>query len=144
MVYFTRKGRKQAIACDKWDSIRDNLQAVAKTIEACAGLDVGGRGDGQPFEGFTQSQRRQPVKIAIRPLQMPRPNRPGPRSTNTPTTSELYRGNQPLLAGRQVPNYRRSVAESGLPSWAVNQNTDGSTDTACFLDQLSTSRSRAT
>jgi hypothetical protein len=52
-VYFTRKGRKQAIVCDKWDSIRDNLQAVAKTIEACAGLNVGGQGDGQPFQGFT-------------------------------------------------------------------------------------------
>jgi hypothetical protein len=34
-VYFMRKGREQAIACDKWDSIRDNLQAVAKPLELC-------------------------------------------------------------------------------------------------------------
>jgi hypothetical protein len=38
-VYFTRKGHEQAIACDKWDSIRDNLHAVAKTIEALRGVE---------------------------------------------------------------------------------------------------------
>lgn len=38
-VYFTRKGREQAVACDKWDSIRDNLQAVAKTIEALRAIE---------------------------------------------------------------------------------------------------------
>jgi hypothetical protein len=86
------------------DSIRDNLQAVAKTIEARAGLNVGGRGDGQPFQGFTaipasatcQDNHPAPVDAASEPS--------GPRSTNTPTASELYRGNQPLLAGRQVLN----------------------------------------
>ena len=39
VVYFTRKGREQAIARDNWDSIRDNLQAVAKTIEAVRGVE---------------------------------------------------------------------------------------------------------
>jgi hypothetical protein len=34
-----RKGREQAIACDKWDSIRDNPHAVAKTIEALRAID---------------------------------------------------------------------------------------------------------
>jgi hypothetical protein len=57
------------------DSIRDNLQAVAKTIEACAGLNVGGRGDGQPFQGFTaipasatcQNNHPAPVDAAAEP-----------------------------------------------------------------------------
>jgi predicted Ser/Thr protein kinase len=61
-VYFTRKGRKQAIACDKWDSIRDNLQAVAKTIEACAGLNVGDRVMVNRSKASRQFQRRQPSK----------------------------------------------------------------------------------
>jgi hypothetical protein len=47
-VYFTRKGREQAIACDKWDSIRDNLQAVAKTTRSAAGnRTLGDRRDGR-------------------------------------------------------------------------------------------------
>jgi hypothetical protein len=46
-VYFTRKGCEQAIACDKWDSVRDNLHAVAKTIEALRGSDRWDRGDGR-------------------------------------------------------------------------------------------------
>src|SRR5215217_163061 len=54
-VYFTRKGREQAIACDKWDSIRDNLHAVAKTIEALRGIDRWGTGEmvDAAFQGFT-------------------------------------------------------------------------------------------
>jgi hypothetical protein len=43
-VYFTRKGCEQAIACDKWDSVRDNLHAGAKTIEALRGIDRWGQG----------------------------------------------------------------------------------------------------
>ena len=35
----------RAIACDKWDSIRDNLHAVAKTIEALRGIDRWGTGE---------------------------------------------------------------------------------------------------
>lgn len=31
---FSRERPRAAIACDKWDSIRDNLHAIAKTIEA--------------------------------------------------------------------------------------------------------------
>jgi hypothetical protein len=44
-VYFTRKGRDQCIACDKWDSVRDNLHAIGKTIEALRGIDRWGTGE---------------------------------------------------------------------------------------------------
>jgi len=54
-VYFKRKGRAQVIACDRWNSIRDNLQAVAKTIEALRGIDRWGTGEmvDAAYAGFT-------------------------------------------------------------------------------------------
>jgi hypothetical protein len=54
-VYFKRKGHEQVIACDKWNSIRDNLQAIAKTIEALRGIDRWGTGEmvDAAFAGFT-------------------------------------------------------------------------------------------
>jgi hypothetical protein len=54
-VYFDRKGKNQCIACDKWDSVRDNLQAVAKTIEALRGIERWGTGEmvDAAFQGFT-------------------------------------------------------------------------------------------
>lgn len=54
-VHFVRSGRQQAIACDRWDSVRDNLQAVAKTIEALRGIDRWGTGEmvDAAFAGFT-------------------------------------------------------------------------------------------
>lgn len=54
-VYFKRKGRDQVIACDRWNSIRDNLQAVAKTIEALRGVTRWGTGEmvDAAYAGFT-------------------------------------------------------------------------------------------
>jgi hypothetical protein len=68
-VYFTRKGREQAIACDKWDSIRDNLQAVAKTIEALRGIDRWGTGEmvDAAFQGFTAIPASASAGIQVRP-----------------------------------------------------------------------------
>jgi len=53
-VYFTYQGRQVCFACDKWDRVRDNLQAVAKTIEALRGIDRWGPGDmvERAFAGF--------------------------------------------------------------------------------------------
>jgi hypothetical protein len=68
-VYFTRKGREQAIAGDKWDSIRDNLQAVAKTIEARRGIERWGTGEvvDAAFEGFTAIPASASAGIPVRP-----------------------------------------------------------------------------
>ena len=38
-VYFFRRGKHMAFACDRWDKIEDNIRAVAKTIEAVRGID---------------------------------------------------------------------------------------------------------
>lgn len=38
-VYFLRRGKQMAFACDRWDKIEDNIRAVEKTIEAVRGID---------------------------------------------------------------------------------------------------------
>ncbi len=44
-VYFTHKGKDFAFACDRWNKVRDNLQAIRKTIEALRGIARWGTGD---------------------------------------------------------------------------------------------------
>ena len=69
VVYFTRKGREQAIARGNWDSIRDNLQAVAKTIEAVRGVERWGTGEmvDAAFAGFTAIPASATAGIPVRP-----------------------------------------------------------------------------
>ncbi|OJW11240.1 MAG: hypothetical protein BGO49_11280 [Planctomycetales bacterium 71-10] len=53
-VYFELRGRPMCFACDRWDSVGDNIQAIRKTIEALRGIQRWGSGDmvGQAFSGF--------------------------------------------------------------------------------------------
>lgn len=37
--YFEWKGKDQCIPSDKWDRVEDNMQAIAKTIEALRGIE---------------------------------------------------------------------------------------------------------
>lgn len=54
-VYFTYKKRQMCFACDRWRKIEDNMQAIAKTIEALRGVARWGTGDMMEaaFNGFT-------------------------------------------------------------------------------------------
>lgn len=54
-VYFTYKGKPMSFACDRWDKIEHNMQAIAKTIEALRGIARWGTGDmlEAAFTGFT-------------------------------------------------------------------------------------------
>lgn len=54
-VYFTYKKQQRCFACDRWDAIEDNMQAIAKTIEALRGIARWGTGDmlDAAFTGFT-------------------------------------------------------------------------------------------
>lgn len=54
-VYFDYKKKPVCFACDRWDSVQDNMRAIAKTIEALRGIDRWGTGDmlEQAFTGFT-------------------------------------------------------------------------------------------
>lgn len=53
-VYFVHKGRQKAFSCDKYNSIKDNIWAIAKTIEAIRGIERWGTGDmvDSAFAGF--------------------------------------------------------------------------------------------
>lgn len=53
-VYFKLKGKNMAFACDRWDRIEDNMQALMKTIEAIRGIERWGSGDmvERAFTGF--------------------------------------------------------------------------------------------
>ncbi len=53
-VYFTYKKRQMSFACDRWQKIEHNMQAIAKTIEALRGIARWGTGDmlEAAFNGF--------------------------------------------------------------------------------------------
>lgn len=53
-VYFQYKGNDMCFACDKYNKICDNIQAIRKTIEALRGIARWGTGDmmEQAFKGF--------------------------------------------------------------------------------------------
>lgn len=53
-VYFTLKGEPQVFACDRWDRLQDNIQAIRKTIEALRGIERWGSSEmmNRVFTGF--------------------------------------------------------------------------------------------
>lgn len=53
-VYFQYKKRQMSFACDRWQKIEHNMQAIAKTIEALRGIARWGTGDmlEAAFTGF--------------------------------------------------------------------------------------------
>lgn len=55
-VYFTYNNQQLCFACDRWWKVKDNLQAVRKTIEALRGIKRWGTGDmvQAAFTGFKQ------------------------------------------------------------------------------------------
>jgi hypothetical protein len=55
-VYFTRKGKEMALACDKFIRREDNLRAIMKTIDAIRGIERCGSSDmmERAFTGFAQ------------------------------------------------------------------------------------------
>src|SRR5687767_5544798 len=54
-VYFLYKNKHMCFACDRWDRIEDNVQAVCQTIMALRGIARWGTGDmlESAFTGFT-------------------------------------------------------------------------------------------
>ena len=53
-VYFQLGNRPMCFACDRWDCVKDNMQAIRHTIAALRGIDRWGSGDmvEQAFRGF--------------------------------------------------------------------------------------------
>ena len=59
-VYFKRKGQDQVIACDRWNSTRDNLQAIAKNRSTTRDRQMGDWRDGSTPPMRASRQFRQP------------------------------------------------------------------------------------
>lgn len=53
-VYFQLNNTPQVFACDKWDKIEDNMQAIRKTIEAIRGIERWGSSEmmNRIYRGF--------------------------------------------------------------------------------------------
>ncbi|EQA97247.1 hypothetical protein L286_23260 [Sphingobium sp. HDIP04] len=52
-MYFERKGKPIALACDRWNRVADNINAIAKHIEAIRGMERWGVGNlDQAFTGY--------------------------------------------------------------------------------------------
>lgn len=53
-VYFDYKGKPMVFACDKWQTTKENVKAVAKTIDAIRGIERWGSSEmmEQAFRGF--------------------------------------------------------------------------------------------
>lgn len=52
-VYFTLKGQRLCLACDRWQTVGDNIWALAKTIEAQRGIERWGAVSAeQAFTGY--------------------------------------------------------------------------------------------
>jgi len=53
-VYFTRNGKQVVFACDRFDTIRENLTAIGKTIDSLRGIERWGASDmmERAFSGF--------------------------------------------------------------------------------------------
>lgn len=53
-VYFILKKQQMCFACDRWDKVGDNIQAIRHTIAALRGIERWGTGDmvQQAFNGF--------------------------------------------------------------------------------------------
>ena len=53
-VYYTWKGDQYVLACDKWNTVMDNLQALMKTVDAIRGIERWGTGEMMKaaFAGF--------------------------------------------------------------------------------------------
>ena len=52
-LWFSLRGRDMVLACDRWDSLADNIAAIAKHIEALRGIERWGVGSlEQAFAGY--------------------------------------------------------------------------------------------
>jgi hypothetical protein len=55
-IYFTYKTKPMSFACDRWNRVEHNMQAICKTIDALRGIARWGSGDmlEAAFTGFAQ------------------------------------------------------------------------------------------
>ena len=76
-VYFQRNGKPMVFACDQYDTMGDNIRAIAKTIEALRAIERHGASDmmERAFKGFTALEAGEPERKWHEVLNFP-PNAP--------------------------------------------------------------------
>ena len=59
-VYFTRKNEEQCVACDRWDTIGDNMRAIGLCVAAMRGMERWGTTEmvDAAFSGFAMLPER--------------------------------------------------------------------------------------
>lgn len=67
-VYFRYAGRDMCFACDCWIGIENNIQSIAKTIEALRGIERWGASDmmERAFTGFAQLPQSEPWWLILK------------------------------------------------------------------------------
>lgn len=76
-VYFRVDGKPTVLACDKWNTVGDNLWAIAKHVEALRGQDRWGVGSlAQAFAGYQQLEEKTEASCWD-VLEIPPPTAPG-------------------------------------------------------------------
>ncbi len=72
-IYFNYKNQQVVFACDKWDSMTDNMKAIEKAIYAIRGLERWGVSDmlNRAFVGFKQLAEAEPSKSSWEILDIP-------------------------------------------------------------------------
>jgi hypothetical protein len=66
-VYYSWKNEQYALACDRWKTVADNLQALNKTVEAIRGLERWGTGEmvKAAFMGFKELPAQTQAEVSI-------------------------------------------------------------------------------
>lgn len=77
-VYFMLRGEQRVFACDRWNRLEDNVQAVRKTIEAIRGIERWGSSEmmDRMFTGFLSLPESTAVPDWWRVLGLDSPNHP--------------------------------------------------------------------
>ena len=74
-VYFTLKNQQFCFACDRWDRVGDNIQAIRHTMAALRGIERWGTGEmvQQAFTGFVAlpSQQSPYDVLGVKPTATP-------------------------------------------------------------------------
>jgi hypothetical protein len=98
-TYFSYGDKQMCFACDRWNRVEDNIQAIRKTIEALRGIARWGTGDmlQAAFAGFTAL----PAPIAAG---MKRPWREVLEYGNSPAERDAVIQHYRILAGSAHPD----------------------------------------
>lgn len=123
-VYFEMKGQKHCLTCDKWDRVADNLNAIAKHIEAMRGQLRWGVADvAAMFAGFKALPGAIITPVTMSSDEATRwiEEKTGVKIINTDSWKQAYR-----MAAKRY--HDDSNAGKSMPEWTTLQEVKGVLD----------------